>query len=206
VNQALQAYQKFGFAEVAFFDENDTSVYNALAQNMMEARPAHLAVVDPGWTMGHNVVVDGYNTDDYFHLNFGWGGPYNGWYLLPDEIPYGLTVIEGAIADIAYPPVNTGIYISDYDQPDLNLHIYPNPATDQIHVSFTLPQKSVVKTEIYDSKGALFAYEKESVFEKGPHTRTLILSDPGSGEKIAGLYLLKMIVNGHVSTESFLVQ
>jgi len=50
--------------------------------------------------MGHNVVIDGYNTDEYFHLNFGWGGTYNGWYLLPDEIPYGLTVIEGAIVDI----------------------------------------------------------------------------------------------------------
>jgi hypothetical protein len=50
--------------------------------------------------MGHNVVVDGYNTNDYFHLNFGWGGSYNGWYLLPDEIPYGLTVVEGVILDI----------------------------------------------------------------------------------------------------------
>ena len=74
---------------------------------MMDARPAHLAIVDPGWTMGHNVVVDGYNTDNYYHLNFGWGGSYNGWYLLPDEIPYGLTVIEGLIVDIAY---STGKY------------------------------------------------------------------------------------------------
>ena len=43
--------------------------------------------------MAHHPHID-------FHLNFGWGGPYNGWYLLPDEIPYGLTVIEGAIVDI----------------------------------------------------------------------------------------------------------
>ena len=50
--------------------------------------------------MGHNVVIDGYNTNDYYHLNFGWGGSYNGWYLLPSQIPYGLTVVEGAIVDI----------------------------------------------------------------------------------------------------------
>ncbi|OQX70465.1 MAG: hypothetical protein B6D62_05015 [Candidatus Cloacimonas sp. 4484_275] len=68
--------------------------------NIIEAFPVHLAVVNQNWTMGHNVVIDGYNTDEYFHLNFGWGGTYNGWYLLPDEIPYGLTVIEGAIVDI----------------------------------------------------------------------------------------------------------
>ena len=61
---------------------------------------AHLAVVNPQGTAGHNVVVDGYNTDDYFHLNFGWGGQSNGWYLLPDEIPYDLTVVEGVIVDI----------------------------------------------------------------------------------------------------------
>jgi hypothetical protein len=69
---------------------------------MIDALPAHLAVVDEGWTMGHNLVVDGYNTDDFYHLNFGWGGARNSWYLLPDEIPYGLTVLEGVIVDIMY--------------------------------------------------------------------------------------------------------
>lgn len=62
--------------------------------------------MDPGWQYGHNLVVDGYNTDNYYHLNFGWGGSYDGWYLIPDEIPYGLTVIEGIIVDILQP--NTG--------------------------------------------------------------------------------------------------
>jgi hypothetical protein len=67
---------------------------------MKDALPAHLAVVNPQWTTGHNLVVDGYNTNDYYHLNFGWGGSYNGWYLIPDELPYQLTVIEGVIIDI----------------------------------------------------------------------------------------------------------
>jgi len=67
---------------------------------MKDAQPAHLAVVNPPWTMGHNVVVDGYNTDEFYHINFGWGGTYNGWYHIPDDIPYGLTVIEGLIVDI----------------------------------------------------------------------------------------------------------
>ena len=76
--------------------------YQRLADNMMQALPAHLAVVDPGWSYGHNVVVDGYDDGDgRFHLNFGWGDhAANGWYLLPDEMPYGLTVIEGIIVDI----------------------------------------------------------------------------------------------------------
>ncbi|OQX78835.1 MAG: hypothetical protein B6D61_04605, partial [Bacteroidetes bacterium 4484_249] len=103
VSQAYDAYMKFGFQDAILLTDNDSSFYTKLSQNMMDARPVHLAVVDPPGTMGHNVVVDGYNTEDYYHLNFGWGGSYNGWYLLPDEIPYGLTVIEGAVLDIAFP-------------------------------------------------------------------------------------------------------
>jgi hypothetical protein len=107
VNQAYQAYQRFNCSTVTLLGEDDQDLYGRLSHNMMDALPAHLAVVDPGWTMGHNLVVDGYNTDNYFHLNFGWGGSYNGWYLIPDEIPYGLTVIEGVIVDILKP--NMGI-------------------------------------------------------------------------------------------------
>ncbi len=46
------------------------------------------------------MAVDGYNTDGFFHINFGWGGSNSGWYLLPDQFPYNLTVVEGAIVDI----------------------------------------------------------------------------------------------------------
>ena len=100
VNQAFMGYEKFNFSEIELLDANSPELYEILSQNMMDAFPAHLAVVDPDMTMGHNVVVDGYNTDDYYHINFGWGGTYNGWYLIPDEIPYGLTVIEGLIVNI----------------------------------------------------------------------------------------------------------
>lgn len=31
---------------------------------------------------GHAVVIDGYDSDEYFHLNFGWGGNSNGYYLM----------------------------------------------------------------------------------------------------------------------------
>lgn len=100
VNQAYMAYQRFGFDGAQLYTEDGPALYTRMAGNMMDAKPVHLAVVTPAWDAGHNVVVDGYNTDNYYHLNFGWGGSYNGWYLLPQEIPYNLTVIEGAICDI----------------------------------------------------------------------------------------------------------
>jgi hypothetical protein len=100
VIQAYDAYQRFNCSTAELLHDNDTDLYQRLSNNMKDALPAHLAIVNEEWTSGHNVVVDGYNTDEYYHLNFGWGGSYNGWYLIPEEIPYELTVIEGVIVDI----------------------------------------------------------------------------------------------------------
>ena len=100
VNQAFEAYQRFNCTTIELLDEDDPDIYERMSSNMKDALPAHLAVVNEGWTVGHNVVLDGYNTDNYYHVNFGWGGSYNGWYLIPEELPYELTVIEGVIVDI----------------------------------------------------------------------------------------------------------
>ena len=100
VSQALQAYHRFGFNNVELLDDDDQNVYDRLKADMKNALPAHLAVVNEDWTTGHNLVVDGYNTNDYYHLNFGWSGYADGWYLLPQELPYDLTVLEGVIVNI----------------------------------------------------------------------------------------------------------
>ena len=51
---------------------------------------------DMGWPMYyggcqdggcHAFVCDGYDDNDYFHFNLGWGGSSNGWYLI-DDAPY----------------------------------------------------------------------------------------------------------------------
>ncbi len=100
VAQAFDAFERFGFEGMELLTESAPDLYGRMAQNMMDALPVHLAVVTPAWDSGHNVVVDGYNTDNFFHINYGWGGMYDGWYLLPSQIPSGFTVIEGAIVDI----------------------------------------------------------------------------------------------------------
>lgn len=198
VNQALQAYQRFGFYEVTFFDQYDTSIYATLAQNMMEGRPAHLAVVDPGWTMGHNVVVDGYNTDDYFHLNFGWGGSYNGWYLLPEQIPYGLTVIEGAIADISYPPVTSAMN----ELTDANFfEISPNPATERINIGFSLPKASEIHLDIFGLHGSLLFSETDRL-ESGNHTITVDLNGLDTG----GMVLCRLSAGDRQYTKRIVIR
>ena len=115
VSQAYDAYRRFGCSSVELLDSSDADLFDRLKQNIKDTLPAHLAIVNDSWTTGHNVVVDGYNTDEYYHLNFGWGGSYNGWYLLPEEIPYELTVVEGVVVDIMK-KIPTGIMTRGNDQ------------------------------------------------------------------------------------------
>lgn len=114
VDQAWDAYVRFGAEGMALLDASSPDLYQRLTANMQRGLPAHLAVVDPAGQSGHNLVVDGYNDGDgHYHLAFGWGGSYDGWYLIPDEIPYGLTVIEGVIVDIVLPTAADGFESGD---------------------------------------------------------------------------------------------
>jgi len=104
VSQALAAYQRFQYSTATLLTNLDNDVNGRIAQNVINAMPVHYAIVTPDNNSGHNVVVDGYNTEGFYHVNFGWGAAYDGWYQLPDDLPMGLTVLEGAIVDIS--PVN----------------------------------------------------------------------------------------------------
>ena len=130
VGQAFAAYQRFGFADCKLFRDPTDEMYEILISNIQAGYPAHLAVENPEGTVGHNVVVDGYReSDGKFHINFGWGGPLDDWYDIPDaNFYYGMTKMEGIIVDII--PTNTNVH--EISQP--TLAVYPNPASDVINI------------------------------------------------------------------------
>ncbi|MBI9035147.1 MAG: thiol protease/hemagglutinin PrtT [Bacteroidales bacterium] len=203
VDQALNAYQKFGFDEALLLDNSNPEIFNLMSQNIKEARPVHLAVVNESWTSGHNVVVDGYNTDDYYHVNFGWGGSYNGWYLLPEELPYELTVIEGVIVNIAFPPLGTDVYdISEAK--DLNLNIYPNPATDFICTSFEASANESIVMSIIDCFGRVL-YKEAHDTSKINDRNEFNLDLNSIGISVAGTYVLKVETENNFASAKFVV-
>ena len=130
VGQAFAAYQRFGFTECKLFRDPTDEMYEILISNIQAGYPAHLAVENPAGTVGHNVVVDGYReSDGKFHINFGWGGPLDDWYDIPDaNFYYGMTKVEGLIVDII--PTNTIVHEISQHQ----LAVYPNPASDVIYI------------------------------------------------------------------------
>lgn len=103
VSQAYSAIQRFGYSSAELITQDTPELWNRIIQNIQEAKPVLYACVTPEWDAGHNLVVDGYNTDNYYHLNFGWGGSSDGWFLLPTSLPYNLSVVEGVVVDIVPP-------------------------------------------------------------------------------------------------------
>jgi hypothetical protein len=150
VSQALDAYLRFGCSTAVLLDSNDIDLFDRLKQNIKDTLPAHLAVVDSAWSSGHNVVVDGYNTNEYYHLNFGWGGSSNGWYLLPQEFPYNLTVIEGVVVDIMKPPPAS---VNESSTTSSICSVFPNPCNKNISISFLLKKNEDIKLKLYDVSG-----------------------------------------------------
>ena len=140
VDQAYAAYQRFGFTDCQLFREPSEEMYETLISNIKEGYPAHLAVENNAGNSGHNVVIDGYReSDDKYHVNFGWGGYKDNWYKIPDPngFSYGWTKIEGIILDII--PTNDAVHETFVQQP---LEIYPNPVSDILHIN-NLPCEEV---------------------------------------------------------------
>jgi hypothetical protein len=82
----------------------DDEFYQTLSDNMINGLPAQLAIrtTHPqGNHSHHSIICDGFNeSDNTYHLNFGWEGLDDNWYSLPDGMPAGYNVVKYGILDI----------------------------------------------------------------------------------------------------------
>lgn len=186
VDQAYDAYMRFGYDDAVLVYDTDTSFYTQMKHNMIDGIPVHLAVLSNTGSGGHNVVADGYNTNDYYHLNFGWGGSYNGWYLLPDEIPYNLTIIEGAVMDIG----GTHVGIESPKTTNIDFSLYPNPSSGHIYIELDLKEAGNLSIEIRDISGKAIKNLHEGTFNAGQHNLNF------ETNLMAGIYFISVIYKG----------
>jgi len=92
---------KFGYSTATGYYSSHPNFYSQMQQDMMAALPCEIAIFDESGQGGHAINVDGYNTgEDTYHLNFGWGGSYNGWYTLPGGMPAGFASVSNAVMNI----------------------------------------------------------------------------------------------------------
>ncbi len=163
VNQALDGILRFGFSTAVLLDTSVSNPFHQIISNIKDSLPVFLAVVDAAWSTGHNLVIDGYNTDDYYHLNFGWGGAYDGWYYLPSGMPYNLTVIEGVIVDI---DKNTSLNVERSNVESRSAEVFPNPAQQSTTLSFTSDITGRARIMLFDAYGKKVTEQQTSVEPK----------------------------------------
>ena len=189
VDQAYAAYQRFGFTDCVLYRDPTDEMYETLISNLEAGYPAHLAIENEAATSGHNVVIDGYReSDNKFHINFGWSGTFDGWYSLPDPngFHYGWTKIEGVIANII--PKNDAVNELASQQ---SLEVYPNPASDVIYIN-SLPCET--------AEYAIFNVLGQKVVA-GSTNGTISVA-----ELEAGLYILQIKGEKLLETVKFMVK
>jgi hypothetical protein len=64
---AVALKNKLEYQSADFMLDKDNRFYDVVIENMMNGLPAPLAI------SAHAIGADGYNTEGFFHLNFGWG-------------------------------------------------------------------------------------------------------------------------------------
>lgn len=72
-----------------------------IKEELDSGRPLEYAGFDAYYTSGHAFVLDGYNSSDFFHFNWGWSGSYDGYFSINSLVPGG-TGAGGGAGDFSY--------------------------------------------------------------------------------------------------------
>lgn len=94
VEKALDEH--FGYDSRLYFRDNMTTgdFSRLLTDEIDNLRPIFFFGTGPGG--GHTFVIDGYDSNGLFHVNWGWNGGYNGYFNVSDMNPDGLGTGGGA--------------------------------------------------------------------------------------------------------------
>ena len=131
----------------------------ALRMNIDAGHPVIYAGSSGNAITGHCFVVDGYKFDaagnTYFHINWGWSGLNDGWFLItafqptPDETNY--SYYRNSMVYDIYPPTGTGVDNTSSNKLDLTMPVY-NILGQQVNVN------QLQRGMIYIQKGRKFVW------------------------------------------------
>jgi hypothetical protein len=87
---SLRTYFKYSAqSQYLYRDSTNLDWDSVIVAHLDQKIPMYYA----GWSVpninGHAFIVDGYQTEDYFHFNWGWGGSYDGYFYLDNLVPGG---------------------------------------------------------------------------------------------------------------------
>jgi hypothetical protein len=96
------------------------------------------------------------------------------------------------------PASTTGI--TEYNHA-ANLSVFPNPATDNVRVNYSLEERGLVSVKLYSLSGEMAAELLNEEQDRGPHALDARL--PMNLEK--GVYVVKLSINGKHASQKLMV-
>lgn len=197
-NAALALVNYFGYDKTVRLaprdyythDEWDDLLYGELSAS----RPIYFSGYDKYFTSGHAFVIDGYD-DGYYHVNWGWSGVSNGYFLITDLTPT-VQGAGGSGAGFSYgghaivgiqPPVDGSeetIELCNYASLYLNSRTNTVKNSGQqwfqcyVYSYSPLPHKFTPGLKIVDSEG-------NATYVKGDNSKTLTMYDNSDSNVIS---------------------
>jgi hypothetical protein len=152
VEYALTAY--FGYSSTVQGIEraaySDNAWKDLLKTELNAGRPIQYAGYGQG---GHTFVCDGFDENDFFHINWGWGGYYDGFYMLDALNPGSGGIGSGAGSYNEDQQALIGIKPPTTSQ-TFQLEIYTDVSTDKVQVSYG--EGFTISTDILNDGTAVF--------------------------------------------------
>jgi hypothetical protein len=176
--------EKFGFTP------NTELVYKAnyseekwkhmIREELNLHRPVYYSGLDTETNIGHAFVCDGYQQDDYFHINWGWGGQYNGYFYLSDLSPGTRNFAANQAAIVGMMP--DGVKCTP------PLHLKASAEEDNVVLNWSVPSpKPITEWIHYDT-----TYQNCWHFNTSPNYRVAIRFDTAQLAAYHGLQLTKI--------------
>ena len=147
----------------------------------------------------HAFVVDGYKDgkDTRFHINWGWSGAYDGWFILNDLTPgsYNFNASQKYVTYSLGSTKSNSMNISDNISLSGNLNLYPNPNTGIFRIN--IPDDSgVYNINIMDITGKTVYLQSDI-----SGTTTIDLSD-----MVPGIYMVKVYNDTEFEIRKIIIQ
>ncbi|MBP5401123.1 MAG: thiol protease/hemagglutinin PrtT [Bacteroidales bacterium] len=133
---------------------------------------------------GHVWTCDGYQDDNYFHFNWGWGGQQNGYYALTNCSSYGFNSNHAIIIGIRGPELPSAIG----EQGGKKANVFPNPTNGSVYVR--AESQPVLEFQVFDIFGKLLFHKNV-----GGNEFSVDLSNYS-----AGTYILRLVSKTGVET------
>jgi len=134
---------------------SDSQWVNMIKLELLNSRPIIYRGNNSEGYQGHSFVIDGFN-DDHFHINWGWGGNLNGYFLLTALTPSSIFDFSyDNIAIINIKPEKNLSNISTTKIPEIIklFQNYPNPFNLQTTIGFEIKEPMKVKIKVYSLLG-----------------------------------------------------